>query len=588
MDNNSTFRQLITRMMKYWKMYVVLLITTIIGIVSDLSIAWILSVAINFAVDINNANWTFFIYAGLGLLLIIGINSYLDTYVKAKVSLNVRNDLRMELSHHILRLPQSYYDKHHTGDILARFTNDINSVGEACGTTIMGLIKNPLLSLAAFIYLLTIHWQLALICITLGSLMLVSGKVFGKLMRNTSDRLQHKVGSSVQFLQDICNSSMVIKTFGLEKKLFEKYREKSNEIVSLERSQGIIFGATASSSFIIGNLTFLLSVFMGSYLIATGSVGIGEMIAFVQLMNYLVTPFMGLPALWAGMQQALGGAQRVFDVLSEPTEKAQVPSEGRSPSSFKYLRCSNISFSYPEVKERNILNEVTFTAHSGQLIAVVGASGGGKSTLFKLLLGFYQPTKGNIQINDVDINEMSLRELRDYFALVPQETQLFTGTIRENIAYGNNSATDDDIIAAAKQANAYEFIIQLSEGFDTQIGERGSRLSGGQRQRISIARAIIRNAPILLLDEATAALDNESEWLVQDAIAKLMSDKTTIVIAHRLSTIQNADQILVMESGCIVERGNHEELLALQGRYYSLYEKQLKNELPVEYERTVL
>lgn len=581
MKSKHTFRYLSRYMWKYWKIYVVLFCTTILGIVADLSLAWILSLVTNAAVKMEIEKWPFFLCIGLGILFLNGIYSFLDTYFKARVSSKVRNDLRTDTLKHILRLPQSYYDKHHSGDIIARFTSDINSVGEACGNIIMGLIKNPLLSFAAFIYLLYIHWQLALICISLAPLMLLLGKIFGKLMRNTSERLQHKVGSSVAFLQDIISASTVVKTFGLEKKLFVKYTAQSNDIAKLEKKQGLINGAATSSAVTAGNLTFLLAITIASYFVAVGSITVGEMLAFIQLMNYLVTPFTSLPGLWAGMQQALGGAQRVFDILKVPTETDRLAVEGSPQSSFKYLSCSNIFFSYPEAKEKNILNDVTFSAHSGQLIAVVGASGGGKSTLFKLLLGFYQPTRGAISIDDVNVSDMNLRELRDYFALAPQETQLFTGTIRDNIAYGNHFATDEDIIAASKKANAYEFITQLPEGFDTQIGERGSRLAGGQRQRISIARAILRNAPVLLLDEATAALDNESEWLVQDAISKLMSDKTTIVIAHRLSTIHNADQILVMESGCLVERGSHEELLALKGRYHSLYEKQLKYDVSV-------
>ncbi|MWV43958.1 ATP-binding cassette domain-containing protein [Paenibacillus sp. HJL G12] len=275
------------------------------------------------------------------------------------------------------------------------------------------------------------------------------------------------------------------------------------------------------------------------------------------------------------MQQALAGAERIFQIIDAPKEYETLPEQGRAKS-FRSLTISNVGFSYSNSKEDLVLRNVHFHVKAGQTIAIVGGSGGGKSTLFKLLLGLYSPTSGWIEIDNRSGDSMGLREYRDYFSLVPQETILFTGTIRDNILDGNLEADEASVIAAAKKANAYDFIMKLSEGFDTAIGERGSRLSGGQKQRIAIARAILRDAPILLLDEATAALDNESEKIVQDALTKLMVGKTTLIIAHRLTTVQNADLILVMENGNLVEQGTHDALLLARGRYHSLYYTQLE------------
>lgn len=254
-----------------------------------------------------------------------------------------------------------------------------------------------------------------------------------------------------------------------------------------------------------------------------------------------------------------------------------LPEQQMQQPDFNVLQLADLSFGYPE-SEKQSLSKVNLELTRGKQMAVVGPSGGGKSTLFKLLLGFYKPDAGEISINNQAIAGMPLEQLRSYFAYVPQESGLYTGSIRDNIGNGRPGATEEEIIEALRQANAYDFVMELPEGIHTDIGEHGSRLSGGQRQRLSIARAMLKNAPILLLDEATAALDNESEKMVQQAIRKLMKDKTTLVIAHRLSTIQNADIILVMENGEIVERGGHEELLAAEGRYFELYNSQLEQE----------
>lgn len=301
------------------------------------------------------------------------------------------------------------------------------------------------------------------------------------------------------------------------------------------------------------------------------------MIAFIQLMNYLVMPFSSLPGLINSMQQSLGAAGRIFEVLDSPVEVETLPEVETKQPEFESMVMSSISFSYPGA-ERQSINKISLELQKGTQMAVVGPSGGGKSTLFKLLLGLYEPDEGEVIINGQRINEMSPAKLRSYFSYVPQEAGLYTGSIRDNIRNGNPEADEQEILEALRKANAYDFVMELPEGLDTDIGEEGSRLSGGQRQRLSIARAILRNAPILLLDEATAALDNESEKLVQQAIRKLMGDKTTLVIAHRLSTIQNADIILVMENGEIVESGTHEVLLAAEGRYNDLYYSQLEQE----------
>ncbi|WP_178381965.1 ABC transporter ATP-binding protein [Paenibacillus sp. P32E] len=566
-----------TYMLKHKLLYTVLLLITLFSIVLDLTMAWFLARITDAAVRMDVEAFSGLAWFGGLFLITAGVSSYFSAYLKINISAKIRNELRLDLMNHTLLLPQSYFDRNHSGDLLSRFTNDNQSVGEACGQVMIDLLRNPLLAVASFAYLIYINWLLALICITMGPLLYLVGKVFGKAMRKNSVQVQENMSRTTSFLNDILGSSMVFKSFSIERRLMKQYKGYSDSINAGEQNRGRIEGATGALSSVLGNLTFLLALVIAGYFVAKGSLEVGAMIAFIQLMNYLVMPFSALPGLVASMQQSLGAAQRIFEVMDAPAEVEALPEKQMQHPEFEQLSLSEVTFSYPGAGKLS-LNQVSLELPQGMQMAVVGPSGGGKSTLFKLLLGFYNPDEGEILINGQTVQGMSLEQLRSHFAYVPQESGLYTGSIRENIRNGRQDASEEEVIEALRQANAYDFVMELPEGVDSEIGEHGSRLSGGQRQRLSIARAMLKNAPILLLDEATAALDNESEKMVQQAIRKLMKDKTTIVIAHRLSTIQSADVILVMENGEIVERGNHEELLAAEGRYYDLYKSQLEQE----------
>ncbi|MEK4518012.1 ABC transporter ATP-binding protein [Paenibacillus sp. FSL H8-0122] len=577
MKKKGAFARLSTYMLRHKLIYAVLLLVTLFSIVLDLTMAWFLARITDAAVRLDVEAFTGLAWFGAIFLLVTGIVNYLSAYLKTNVSAKIRNELRQDMMGHTLALPQSYFDRNHSGDLLSRFTNDNQSVGEACGQVMLDLLRNPLLAIASFGYLLYINWLLALICLSIGPLLFLTGKIFGNAMRINSVRVQESMSRTTAFLNDILGSSMVFKAFSMERRLQKQYVGYSEDIASGEKKKARIEGATGAISSLLGNLTFLLALVIAGWFVANGRLEVGAMIAFIQLMNYLVGPFSSLPGLVASMQQSLGVAERIFEVMDAPAEVEVLPEVRADLPGFGELRLAEVSFSYPG-SEKQSLNKVSLELTCGQQMAVVGPSGGGKSTLFKLLLGFYQTDAGEAAINGRPISGIPLAELRSYFAYVPQESGLYSGSIRDNIESGKPGASDEEIVEALRQANAYEFVTELPEGIHTDIGEHGSRLSGGQRQRLSIARAMLKDAPILLLDEATAALDNESERMVQQAIRKLMKDKTTLVIAHRLSTIQNADVILVMENGEIVERGGHEELLASEGRYSDLYHSQLEQE----------
>lgn len=577
MKEKGAFARLSTYMLRHKLIYAVLLLVTLFSIVLDLTMAWFLARITDAAVRLDVEAFKGLTWFGILFLAVAGLNTYVSAYLKTNVSAKIRNELRQDMMGHTLALPQSYFDRNHSGDLLSRFTNDNQSVGEACGQVMLDLLRNPLLAVASFAYLLYINWLLALICLSIGPLLFLTGKIFGNAMRINSVRVQESMSRTTAFLNDILGSSMVFKAFSMERRLQKQYVGYSEEIASGEKKKARIEGATGAISSLLGNLTFLLALVIAGWFVANGRLEVGAMIAFIQLMNYLVGPFSSLPGLVAAMQQSLGAAERIFEVMDAPAEVKELPEAQLPQPDFTALQLKELSFSYPD-SEKQSLNRVSLELPRGKQMAVVGPSGGGKSTLFKLLLGFYQPDAGEAAINGRPISGMPLAELRSYFAYVPQESGLYSGSIRDNIGSGRPGASEEEILEALRQANAYEFVMELPEGLDTDIGEHGSRLSGGQRQRLSIARAMLKDAPVLLLDEATAALDNESERMVQQAIRKLMKDKTTLVIAHRLSTIQNADVILVMESGQIAERGRHEELLASGGRYAELYNSQLEEE----------
>ncbi|WP_341346861.1 ABC transporter ATP-binding protein [Paenibacillus sp. FSL H3-0469] len=581
MKKKGAFTRLSTYMLRHKLIYAVLLLVTLFSIVLDLTMAWFLARITDAAVRLDVEAFKGLTWFGILFLLVTGLNTFVSAYLKTNVSAKIRNELRQDMMGHTLALPQSYFDRNHSGDLLSRFTNDNQSVGEACGQVMLDLLRNPLLAVASFGYLLYINWLLALICLSIGPLLFLTGKIFGNAMRINSVRVQESMSRTTAFLNDILGSSMVFKAFSMERRLQKQYVGYSEDIASGEKKKARIEGATGAISSLLGNLTFLLALVIAGWFVANGRLEVGAMIAFIQLMNYLVGPFSSLPGLVASMQQSLGAAERIFEVMDAPAEVEVLPEVRAELPGFGELRLAEVSFSYPG-SEKQSLNKVSLELRCGQQMAVVGPSGGGKSTLFKLLLGFYQTDAGEAAINGRPISGIPLAELRSYFAYVPQESGLYSGSIRDNIESGKPGASDEEIVEALRQANAYEFVMELPEGIHTDIGEHGSRLSGGQRQRLSIARAMLKNAPILLLDEATAALDNESERMVQQAIRKLMNDKTTLVIAHRLSTIQNADVILVMENGEIVERGGHEELLAAEGRYSDLYHSQLEQEAEEE------
>lgn len=572
----NTFWRLLKYSLQFKYSYFVLFLTMIIGVGSDLVIAWYLSQVTNTAVANGQVWWQVLVIIGLIILLVNVGNSYADTYFKTRISSKIRNNLRIDTMKKLLCLPASHYNNNHSGELLSRITNDNQVIGHACTNTLIALIRNPLLAVLSFIYLLTIHWKLALICMLIGPMTILVGALFSKALRNNSQVLQSEIGKMTSLLQEILGSSIIFKTFGLEKKLHDKFVNSSNVTSQLEMQGGRIHATLSATANGVGHFSFIITFILGAVFVSNGSMTIGGLIAFIQLMNHLTWPFTSMASLWGEFQKALGAADRIFKIMDEQSEFMSLPEQLVSNQQ-GYLSVSDLTFGYKE--DQVVLNNIGFSVKPGEVIAIVGPSGSGKSTIFSLLLGLFKPNFGRIRINDINTTALNLEVARSYFALVPQENYLYSGTVRENIANGKLDATDDEIISAAKDANALDFIMKLPDGFESEIGEGGAYLSGGQKQRISIARALLRDAPILLLDEATASLDSESESLVQEALARLMKGRTTVVIAHRLATIRNANEIIVLDNGEIMEKGTHEELLKSEGLYCKLLKGSYSNTL---------
>jgi subfamily B ATP-binding cassette protein MsbA len=348
-----------------------------------------------------------------------------------------------------------------------------------------------------------------------------------------------------------------------------RYRQHSDRQLSLEAKAAKLSASMQAGAAVVGGVAYFVNLGFGSYLVAAGSLSVGSLLAFISLMHYLVYPFMDFASSWSSFQRSVSAFERVWEILGNPSELNVMPAPFRSSLPSLSVELQDVSFSYDG--ETMVLKHLNLVIPAGKTVAIVGPSGAGKSTLFKLLLGLYQPSSGNILFDKKCVHQYSVTEFRSFIAYVPQETYLFDGTIRENLLYGYIHATEPELIKAAKDANIHEFIMSLPDQYNAKIGERGIRLSGGQKQRLSIARALLKNAPLLLLDEATSFLDNENELAVQASLAKLMSGRTTIVIAHRLSTIQNADWIIFLDKGTVVAEGTHDMLIKPDTPYSKMY-----------------
>lgn len=512
---------------------------------------------------------TLIVIAILIIFLIRGLATYGQNYMMAYVGQRVVIDIRETLFKHLQRLDQAYFDTRKTGVIMSNITSDVGALQQAIVDNLISFMTEGVTLVGSLVFMFYLDWKLSLLTLIIVPVVLGLTNVFGKRLRSAGHEVQGRTADITAFLQEVISGARVIRSFARESfefKRFEKENKNNFDAAMKATKLTAIMGPMVEFSAAIAVVVIL---WYGGYSVVQGYITAGSLIAFLIYAINLANPVKRLTQVYGNIQKALAAGDRVIDILETQPHVKELPTAKTMDHVKGEVHFDNVQFSYDA--ENLALKGVTLHVKPGETVAIVGPSGAGKSTIANLLPRFYDVTGGSIRIDGMDIREATFTSLRENIGLVPQDTMLFNASVRDNILYGRLDATDEEVLAAAKAANAIEFIEKLPQGFDTMVGERGNSLSGGQRQRIAIARAILKNPSILILDEATSALDTESEKIVQEALERLMKGRTALVIAHRLSTVQHADHIVVLQQGSVVEEGTHDELLALQGLYSHLY-----------------
>jgi len=514
--------------------------------------------------QLTNMVWVF-----IGLVVGQGLLSMGHSYVTAWVSQHVMADFRTHVFGHLHRLSLNFFAKRRTGELLSRLMNDVGTIQSLLTETPMDLLKHLVTIIGGVGFLLFMNWRLCLLILILLPLLALVARTFGKRLKSLSMTIQDQTAQLTTLIEEVISGIRVVKSFGQGRREERRFRSAVEELLETTMKRT---GVLAVFVPVITLCTFSMAIavlWYGGKQVIEGHMTPGDLFAFVLFAGILIGPFGSAARIFSQVKEVQGAMVRVFELLDTPLEIQDVPNPKMVQSLEGRIRFDHVSFAYEG--RPSILESVSFSIEAGEKVALVGPTGAGKTTIINLLHRFYDPTGGRILIDGQDLATLHLDSFYDQLALVPQETVLFGGTILDNVRYGRWEASERDVVEACRRAHAHEFIEALPEGYHTVLGEKGINLSGGQRQRIAIARALLKNPRILILDEATSALDSQSELLVQAALTELMEGRTTLMIAHRFSSIQQADRILVLHKGTIVEEGRHDELLAKRGLYHHLY-----------------
>ncbi len=566
----GSYKRLLHYLLPYKKLLGISVIMMILVSVSNLIVPWIIRDVIDKVLENRDLQMLYMIIAAIIFTFFIrAISTFGHRYLMGYIGQAVITDLRNVLYHHLQKLSISYYDRRRTGEIMSNLTNDIAALQTAIVDNFILMVQESMIFIGSFAAMIYLQWKLTALCLLIVPIVSYTIKFFGRKLHSSGRDVQERLADVTSILQETIQAVRIVRSFNRgeyeEKRFNEINRQSFKATVRSIRQQSQM---TPFVEF-LSAIAVCAIIWYGGVSVIDNVMTTGELMAFLIYAINLANPTRRLAEGFGNIQKSLGAADRVFAILDEEPEVQDRKNAQPLHVEAGKVEVCHVAFSYEP--ENPVLTDLDFVAEPGQTIAVVGPSGAGKTTIANLLPRFYDVTGGAIFIDGKDIRDVTVGSLRDNIGMVPQDTLLFNTTIKDNVLYGRLDATDEEIWAAIRAANAEKFIKELPHGIDTRVGDRGLVLSGGQRQRIAIARAILKDPKILILDEATSALDTESEKIVQDALDKLMVGRTSFVIAHRLSTIKNADVILVLNHGVIAEKGTHEELMAKGGLYYELY-----------------
>ena len=572
----NDYKRLISFIKPYWKRLGLAVICIIMSAAANLYVPWIIKDMVDKVLMNKDMMLLNLIAAGIVVVFLFrGIfyygQSYLVSYIAQRVIIDVRELLYIKFQ----KLQLGYYEKKQTGTIMSYITNDVAALQAALVDSLIEMVTELSILIGSLIMMFYLDWKLSIVTLVVVPVIGQAMKIFGRKLKQSGALIQERTAEITSLLQESISGVRVVKSFAREDYEIERFQNQNNLNFKANMK------SVQLSSLLTPTVEFLAAVIVavilwfGGYQVVNGALTAGALVAFLTYAVNLANPVKRISRVYGTINKAMAAAERVFNVLDTEEKLKDKPNAIELPKISGDVQFDHVSFGYK--KDVDVLHDLTLEAKPGQVIAFVGPSGAGKSTIANLIPRFYDVTAGSIKIDGIDIRDVTIRSLREQIGVVPQETMLFSGTVKDNIRYGRLDATDEEIIEAAKAANAHNFIMHLSDGYETKIGERGITLSGGQRQRIAIARAILKNPRILILDEATSALDTESEEIVQEALDKLMIGRTSFVIAHRLSTIINADKIIVLDNGKVTESGTHKELMQTGGLYSHLYNIQFSD-----------